>query len=82
MSVTHFTPEELEALPEGRSGRRFIVARLLPVGLWFLANPWPVDRGPVQVFWTLLTTYSLLSWTSCFHETIHQTLCRSRMANI
>jgi fatty acid desaturase len=82
MSVTHFTPEELEALPEGRSGRRFFVARLLPVGLWFLANPWPVDRWPVQAFWTLLTTFSLLSWTSCFHETIHQTLCRGRKANI
>src|SRR5262249_32813932 len=82
MSVTQFTPEELRALPEGRTGRRFLVARMLPVGLWFLAYPWPGDNWPTHVFWTLLTTYSLFCWLSCFHETIHQTVCRSRIANI
>jgi len=82
MSATPFTPAELDALPEGRTGPRFLVARLLPVGLWFLANPWPGKEWPTQVFWTLLTTYSLFCWLSCFHETIHHTVCRNRNANI
>jgi fatty acid desaturase len=82
MSVTQFTPAELSALPEGRTGWRFVVARLLPVGLWFLANPWPGNQWPTLLFWTLMTAYSLFCWTSWFHETIHHTLCRSRTANI
>ncbi len=82
MSVTQFTPAELSALPEGRTGRRFLVARLLPVGLWFLANPWPGNQWPTHVFWTLVTTYSLFCWMSCLHETIHHTLCQGRNANV
>lgn len=82
MADTDFTPAELNSLPEGRTGRRFLVGRLLPVGLWFLANPWPGDQWPTQVFWTVCTTFSLFCWLSCFHETIHHTVCRSRKANI
>jgi fatty acid desaturase len=82
MSVTCFTPEELRAIPEGRTGPEFVVARLLPVGLWFLANPWPGNHWLTQLFWTLVTTYSLFCWMSFFHETVHQTLCRSQTTNI
>jgi|SRR5579872_2690206 len=82
MSATPFTAEELNALPEGKTGRRFLVTRLLPVGLWFLANPWPGHQWPTQLFWTLVTAYSLFCWLSCFHETAHHTLYRSLKANI
>lgn len=36
----------------------------------------------MQIFWTLLTTYSLFCWLSCFHETVHSTLCRNRTTNL
>ena len=82
MSATAFTQAELAALPEGRTGRRFLAGRLFPVGMWFLAHPWPAAHWSVQLFWTVLTGYCLFCWTSCFHETVHHTLCRSQKTNI
>ncbi len=82
MPAKTFTQAELSALPEGRGGWQFLVARLLPVGVWFLANPWPREQWLMRVVWTLATAYSLFCWMSFFHETIHHTLCRNRRTNI
>jgi fatty acid desaturase len=36
----------------------------------------------VRVVWTCFTAYFLFCWTSCFHETAHQTLTRWRWLDI
>lgn len=84
MSASQYVGTEAKTVPELQSVandttfRRLILARSFPIGMWFLANPWPSDDWPFQAFWTLFTTYSLFCWTSCFHETVHQTLWPDR----
>lgn len=83
MSVTAFTPEELESL-EKDTGLipRFI---FIPVGVTTItmaALQWPGPHWGWQSLWALITAYCLFCWTSCFHETVHQTLSRSRWLSI
>ena len=47
-----------------------------------IAYPWPVDHWSVRVFWMLVTSYFMFCWTSCFHETAHQTLFSSQRLSV
>src|SRR5438874_13031246 len=55
-------------------------------GLWFSMIPlilsWPSDHWLVTTGWTLVAAYTLCCWTSCFHDTAHQTLTPWRWADL
>lgn len=61
---------------------RFIY--ILPglAGFYFLANPGVTNDIIIYITLTCVTAYSLFCWTSCFHETAHQTLFRRPWMNI
>ena len=82
MSVTVFRNEELDAHED-----KWIAPRLVfvPGGLiciCILGSQWPYAQWGWQTAWTLLATYFFFCWTSCFHETAHQTLGSSRGVSI
>jgi fatty acid desaturase len=52
------------------------------LGFWAIANSWPFDHWTVLAAWAVFTGWFLFSATSCFHETVHQTLYRGRAANV
>ncbi len=79
---TEFTPEESNALADKNSLIHLVCLPAGAAGLVFLALRWPADHWTVRTFWTLFTAYFLFCWTSCFHETAHQTLWRSRGLSI
>ena len=84
MSMTTFTQAEQQALDEKWTLPRFVY---FPVGTASLAilaldHPWPNGHWGWQSLWVALVTYSMFCWTSCFHETVHQTLCGSRAISI
>ena len=82
MSTTLFTTEEQDAIEEKGFVLRMVCLPAAVVGLSYLAWHWPVDNWPLRVFGTLYTAYCLFCWTSCFHETAHQTLTRWRWLDI
>ena len=82
MSVTAFTPQEQQALREKWTLPRFLFFPGGVLGLVSLGYSWPSPHPGWQVFWTLFTSFNLLCWTSCFHETAHQTLCGSARFSI
>jgi fatty acid desaturase len=82
VSVSTFTPDEQEALKDKWTWLRFqfFPAGLIGIGaLWFR---WPADQLGWQVFWTIFSAYCMFCWTSCFHETAHQTLTPNRNTSI
>lgn len=82
MSLTEFSEEERAAIAQRRTALRFLFFPLQIVAMWFIAYPWPVDHWAVRVFWILVTSYFMFCWTSCFHETAHQTLFRSQRLSV
>jgi fatty acid desaturase len=81
-TTTRFTSEELSELERKNVIPRFI---FMPVGLvfaWCNYTCWPVEHWAVQTLWILAFGYVMLCWTSCFHETAHQTLTTRRWINI
>lgn len=96
MSYTQFTAEEASQIRDKQALPRMVCLPGGAIGLYFLAFPWPVDQWPfpqwplpqgplaqgtVTAFWWLFTAYFFFCWTSCFHETAHQTLCQSRVVS-
>ncbi len=82
VSVTNFTREEQEALEDRWTWIRF---QFLPggaFGIWALATEWPTANPVWMVALTIFTAYCFFCWTSCFHETAHQTLSASRWPSI
>ncbi len=82
VSVTVFQQEELDAIEE-----KWIVPRLIfvpggPICIAILGAQWPTAHWGWQTGWTLLATYLFFCWTSCFHETAHQTLTSARGVSI
>lgn len=51
-------------------------------GMWMLYHPWPTAGWLSSAFWIFVTGYSLLSLSSCFHETSHQTFSSSTKLSI
>jgi fatty acid desaturase len=82
MSTTAFTAEEQEAIEKMGFVLRMACLPAAVIGLYSLARPWPAEPWIVRAFWTLFTAYFLFCWTSCFHETAHQTLTRWRWLDI
>jgi fatty acid desaturase len=82
MSTTLFTTEEQHAIEEKGFVLRMVCLPAAVVGLAYLAWHWPIDNWPLRVFFTAYTAYFLFCWTSCFHETAHQTLTRWRWLDI
>jgi fatty acid desaturase len=78
VSTTSFTAEEQQAIIEKGFLLRMVCLPAGSIGLYFLASPWPVDTWSSRALWTIFTAYALFCWTSCFHETAHQTLTRWR----
>jgi fatty acid desaturase len=82
MSATLFTPEEACALDEAPLWPRLLVFPAAAAGFAMLFFQWPSAHWSVQAGIAAATAYCLLCWTSCFHETAHQTLCSSRRLNV
>jgi fatty acid desaturase len=82
VSTTTFTADEQQAIEEKGFVLRMACLPAAVLGIYFLARPWPADTWFVRVVWTCSTAYFLFCWTSCFHETAHQTLTRWRWLDI
>ena len=82
MSLTEFTEDELKDLEEEVTLPLYALFPLGTLGLYSLAFPWPVNTLPVYLGWLTLTTFVFFCYTSCFHETAHQTLSDSRRMSI
>lgn len=82
MSLTEFTEEERAAIARRQTLLRFLFAPAQVASMVLIALPWPVDHWSVQAFWVLVTSYFMFCWTSCFHETAHQTLFSSQRLSI
>jgi fatty acid desaturase len=78
MSTTTFTAEEQHAIEAKGFVLRMACLPAATLGLCCLAWSWPAETWLVRTFWTFFTAYFLFCWTSCFHETAHQTLTRWR----
>ena len=82
MSVTAFTSDEQTAIQEKGFVWRMVCFPAASFGLWALAWNWPSDALVSRVVMTCFTAYFMFCWTSCFHETAHQTLTRWRWLDI
>lgn len=82
MSVTNFTEQELDDLDEEVTLPLYALLPLGALGLYSLAFPWPVNSVPVYLMWLGFTTFIFFCYTSCFHETAHQTLSQSSRLSI
>lgn len=82
MSITTFTEEESRAIANRRTALRFLFFPLQIAAMVLIAHPWPGDHWSVQAFWVLVTSYLMFCWTSCFHETAHQTLFLSHRLSV
>lgn len=82
MSLTQFTEDELSDLEEEVTLPLYVLFPLGVLGLYSLAFPWPVDTVPVYLCWLAFTTFIFFCYTSCFHETAHQTLSQSATLSI
>jgi fatty acid desaturase len=79
---TSFTEAESQAIAE-QPLLPYLLG-LLPAiaGIVCLSLQWPSGHWAVQGAVTLLTAYSMLCYTSCLHETVHQTLFRRSRWNV
>lgn len=82
MSQTEFTEAELQDLEHEVTIPLYVLFPLGILGLYSLANPWPVNTLPVYLGWLAVTTFIFFCYTSCFHETAHQTLSNSRLLSV
>ena len=82
MSVTNFTTQEQEALSDKWTWARFQFFPGGVVGICALWYQWPEASIAWQIFWTGFTAYCMFCWTSCLHETAHQTLTANRQTSI
>jgi fatty acid desaturase len=82
MSFTTFTSQEKEAIAHRRTLLRFLFFPAQIAAMVLVAFPWPVDHWAVRVFWMFVTSYFMFCWTSCFHETAHQTLFSSQRLSV
>lgn len=82
MSLTAFTQAEQEALEDKWTWIRFQFFPGGVLGIWALATQWPNAEWPTTASWLLFAGYCFFCWTSCFHETAHQTLTGNRRTSI
>lgn len=82
MSLTQFSDAEKEAIANRKTALRFLFFPAQIFSMVMVASPWPTDHWAVRVFWILVTSYFMFCWTSCFHETAHQTLFSSQRLSV
>ncbi|MFO1092681.1 MAG: fatty acid desaturase [Planctomycetaceae bacterium] len=82
MPATEFTAAESQALDESPLWPRLLVFPAAYAGFAMLLFQWPTGHWAAQCLIAIATAYCLLCWTSCLHETAHQTLCSTRWVNI
>jgi fatty acid desaturase len=82
MSTTAFTTDEQQAIIQKGFVLRMTCLPAAVIGLYFLSQPWATEGVMGRSLWTMYTAYCLFCWTSCFHETAHQTLTRWRWVDI
>ncbi|MFP6765779.1 MAG: fatty acid desaturase [Planctomycetaceae bacterium] len=82
MSATTFSEQERRELYDPWQWTRFQFLPGAAVGIWALAVQFPSAHWGWYVGWTVLTSYCMFCWTSCFHETVHQTLTSQRGTSI
>ena len=82
MSLTQFSAAEKEAIANRQTALRFLFFPAQIFAMVMIAFPWPTDHWAVRVLWMLATSYFMFCWTSCFHETAHQTLFSSQRLSI
>ncbi|MFO1020159.1 MAG: fatty acid desaturase [Planctomycetales bacterium] len=85
--TTEFTAEESSLIERSKSTIRILYFFIGGwVGLLALAysshHPAWINEYVWIGFWGLYTSYFLFTWTSCFHETAHQTLNSNKMFSI
>jgi fatty acid desaturase len=82
MSTTTFSDQQRDAVRRGWTLPHLLVIPAVAFGMWMIYHPWPANTGLCQVGWILFTSYALLSLSSCFHETTHQTYSGSTFVSI
>lgn len=82
MPATEFTIDEARALDETPLWPRLLVIPAGWAGFALLLLDWRNGPWSLQAVIVVATAYCLLCWTSCLHETAHQTLCSSRRWNV
>ena len=82
MSLTEFTEEELKDLEQEVTVPLYVLFPLGTLCIYSLAFPWPMDTWLVYAAWLTLTSFVFFCYTSCFHETAHQTLSQSRRMSV
>lgn len=82
VSHTEFTTRQQQALHDPWQWTRFQFGPAGAIGIVALWMQWPAPALAWQAFWTLMTAYCMFCWTSCFHETVHQTLTANRNTSI
>jgi fatty acid desaturase len=82
MSTTVFTSDEQHAIEEKGFVLRMACLPAAVIGLYMLSQPWATGGIIERCAWTAYTAYCLFCWTSCFHETAHQTLTRWRWVDV
>ena len=82
MSLTAFTQAEQEALEDKWTWVRFQFFPAGLLGIWALGTQWPNGEWPAYLGWLFFTAYCFFCWTSCFHETAHQTLTGNRGTSV
>lgn len=82
MSVTEFSPDERQAIRDKWTLPRFVYWPFGLAAIAAVALSWPIEHWAWISLWTLIIAYAYFCWTSCFHETAHMTLVKSRTINI
>ena len=83
MSVaTSFTEQEQQDLHDPWLWTRFQFLPGAAFGIGALAMQWPTAHWGWAIAWTVMTSYFMFCWTSCFHETVHQTLTSKKGTSI
>jgi fatty acid desaturase len=81
-STTDFTSEERQAIVEKPTIVHLLGLALGMVGIAALASRSLREYPVWTVVWTVATAFGMLCFTSCLHETVHQTLSRWRWVNV
>lgn len=82
METTVFTADEQRAIKDKGFVLRLACLPAAAIGLCHLDSLWPPDNWVTYVTWTVFAAYFLFCWTSCFHESAHQTLTAWRWLDI
>ncbi len=82
VSQAHSTRGQREDARRSTTAYHLLVFPAAAACMWLMYHPWPLDHWSCRAAWVLLASYALLSLSSCLHETVHHTYCRSPRLNV